>query len=53
MTPADLEARLRSVEHELAEIRRQLAVLSTGIALARWLGPFAVSLAAVVIVAVK
>ena len=49
MTAADVEARLRALEHELAEIRRQLAILTTGIALARWLGPLSVSLAAVLI----
>ena len=71
MTTADIEARLRKVEHELeetrreaaafttacletiAELRRQQVVISTGVALARWFGPFFVSVAAVVIVLVR
>jgi hypothetical protein len=53
MTPADMERRLRIIETELGDIKRQLTVLATGVALARWLGPFIVSVAAITIVLVK
>lgn len=53
MTQADLERRMASIERELAEIKRQLAVLAAGIALARWAGPFLVSIAAVLVVVAK
>lgn len=53
MTPADMERRLSKLETELANVKQQLVVLSTGVALARWLGPFIVSVAAIVIVLVR
>lgn len=49
----DIEDRLRAIEQQIAEIQKQLAVLATGIALARWLGPFAVSVAAMIIILAK
>lgn len=53
MTQADLERRIRSLEQELSDIKRQLTVLATGISIARWAGPFSVSIAAVIIVLLK
>ena len=53
MTPQDIERRISALEKRLLEIDRQLAVLATGVALARWLGPFAVSVVAIVIVVLK
>jgi hypothetical protein len=53
MTQADLERRVRQLEQELDDFRRQLTVLATGVAIARWAGPFSVSIAAVVIVLLK
>jgi len=60
MTQADLERRIRaleakivSLEAETASHARSLAVLASGITIARWLGPFSVSLATVIIVLVK
>lgn len=53
MTQADLERRIHNIEQKLDDIDRQLSVLSTGIALARWFGPFAVSIAAVIVVVLK
>jgi hypothetical protein len=53
MTMADIERRLREVERQLDDINRQLTVLATGVALARWVGPFMVSIAAIVIVLLK
>lgn len=53
MTQADLERRIRQMEHDLIDIKRQLTVLATGISIARWVGPFSVSIAAVVIVLLR
>lgn len=60
MTQADLERRIRSLEEKIAVLERDLvtqgralAVLATGITIARWLGPFIVSVATVVIVVAK
>ena len=60
MTQADLERRIRELEQKVFVLEkdlvaqgRALAVLSTGITIARWLGPFIVSVATVVIVVAK
>jgi hypothetical protein len=53
VTQADLERRIRHIEETIGTLERQLAVLATGIAIARWVGPFSVSVAAVVIVLLK
>lgn len=60
MTQADLERRVRELEDALAGLHAEVqrlsrgqVVLETAVSLARWFGPFVVSVAAVVIVLVK
>ena len=53
MTQADLERRIRELELKLVEIERSQVVLATGIALARWALPVAMSVAAFVLILVK
>lgn len=60
MTQADMERRIHALETRIVQLEtqiadqgRSLAVLASGITIARWLGPFVVSIATVVIVLTK
>jgi len=41
----DWEKRLDEIEKRLDAIERTIAVLATGVAIARWMGPMAIALA--------
>jgi hypothetical protein len=53
VTAADLERRIRQLEQDIVDLKRSQAVLATGIALARWLAPFTVSVVAIVLIIAK
>lgn len=53
MTQADLERRIHLLEQKVVDLERSLAVVATGVALARWMAPFIVSVITVAIILSK
>lgn len=51
--PAEIERRIAAVEKRVADLERGQIVLATAVALARWLVPISVSVAAVLVVILK